>query len=384
MKIHTLAIVALLLFGLAHGAWLAEPAAPRVIAACDDKHYRHSEGSVIEMPDGRLLMAWSRFDGHKDRCGTLGDNGPATIVLAESADGGKTWSEPRALPVGTATLNIMQAAFVPVRNGLMLAFSVRTREGHTSIKHAIESKDGGKTWTERRELFPAGGPNDRAVRLSTGRILMASHRVSKTRIGKTADNELLVARSDDEGATWKLSDLVEHEKHAMESKADEPHPLKIHEPAIAECRDGSLLLLARSVAGVLYQSRSKDAGVTWSKLEPTKLSSFAAPPYLRRLKDGRLALLWNPITGPSNAKAEEAIKQSNPVPYGPRRQLALATSADDGRTWSAPRIVAEDGKHGFCYPWTHERPDGTLLIFCSRTPFIIYPADLVQLEPIKP
>jgi len=382
---RTAAAALLLIFCLGTGARAAEAPGLRVLAACDDKHYRHSEGSAIELPDGRLLLVWSRFDGHKDKCGPLGDNGPATLVVAASTDGGQSWSAAKPLPVGTASRNIMQAAFVPVRDRLMIAFSVRSREGNTSIKHAIESKDGGQTWSERRQLFPAGGPNDRAVRLSTGRILMPSHRVSRTRVGKTADNETLVARSDDEGLTWKLSDLLTHAPHAMESKEADPHPVKIHEPAVAECPDGSLLMLARSVTGVLYQARSKDGGETWSRLEPTSLPSFAAPPYLRRLRDGRLALLWNPIVGKAAAaKAAAAIKNQDPVPYGPRQRLVLATSKDGGQSWSAPQTIAEDGKHGFCYPWTLERKDGTLTVFCSRTPFIIYPADLVQLGPIKP
>lgn len=357
----------------------------QVVAACDQNFYRHSEGSAIELPDGKQLLVWSRFVGSKDRCGTLGDNGPATLVLSESKDGGATWSEPRELPVGTASRNIMQAAFVPVRNGLMIAFSVRSREGHTSIKHSIDSQDGGVTWTPRRMLFDAGGPNDRAIRLSTGRIIMPSHRVSKTMVGKTNDNETLIARSDDEGATWTLSAPLPHVKQPMESREKDPHPTKIHEPAVAECPDGSLLMLARSTLGVLFQARSKDAGETWSLLEPTKFSSFAAPPYMRRLADGRLALLWNPITGKNGGKkAAEAIEQNNPVPYGPRLQLALATSADGGVTWSEPRIVAEDGKNGYCYPWMIERKDGALEIFCSRTPQIIYPADLVKLPLVKP
>lgn len=107
-----------------------------VIAAHDDAAYRHSESSAIELPDGRLLLAWSRFAGAAGD-----DNGKATIVLAESADDGRTWSDPRALPVGSAATNIMQAAFLPVRGRLTLAFSVRG--GGKSIKYAIDSVDGG-------------------------------------------------------------------------------------------------------------------------------------------------------------------------------------------------------------------------------------------------
>lgn len=357
-----------------------------VIAACDETHYRHSEGSAIELPDGRILLVWSRFNGHKNRCGTLGDNGPATLVLAESTDGGPSWSEPRELPVGKATVNIMQAAFVPVKNRLMLAFSVRMTEGRTSVKHAIESKDDGRTWSERRPLFPAGGANDRAVRLSTGRILMPSHRRSEKRIGKDNEIDVLVARSDDEGATWQLSAPIDHQQHPMESKDRDPNSLKLNEPTVAECPDGSLLMLARSSVGVLYQSRSKDKGVTWTTLVPTTIPAFAAPPYMRRLYDGRLALLWNPIAGKDGtAKAKLAIRHNTPVPYGKREELVLATSRDGGRTWSKPEVIAQDRKrNGFCYPWMVEKKDGSLLVFCSRTPYTIYPCDLVQLPPVSP
>ncbi len=375
---------ALLLLGLSSAA-ADNPSPVQVIAACDETHYRHSEGSAIELPDGRILLAWSRFDGHKNRCGPLGDNGKATIVLSESTDGGQTWSEPRELPVGTATINIMQAAFVPVRDRLMLAYSVRMREGRTSQKFAIESSDGGKTWSDRRLLFDAGGANDRAVRLSTGRILMPAHRRSEKKFGRDHDTDVLVAWSDDEGHTWKLSDPIPHVTHSMEARETDPRPLKVHELTVAECKDGSLLMFARSSGGVLYQSRSTDHGLTWSILEPTTIPSFAAPPYMRRLRDGRLVLLWNPIAGKNGiAKAEEAAKKQIPFPYGKRMQLTLATSGDDGKTWSAPRVIAEDNRHGFCYPWLIERKDGSLLVFCSRTPEIIYPADMVLLAPIQP
>lgn len=357
----------------------------QVVAQCDEHHYRHSEGSAIQTADRKVLLVWSQFNGHKDRCGTLGDNGPATLVMAESTDGGKSWTDTRELPVGTATVNIMQAAFVPTRDRLMLAFSVRMKEGRTSVKHAIESKDSGRTWTERRKLFDAGGANDRAVRLSTGRILMPSHRRSHKRIGQDDDIEVLVARSDDEGVSWTLTEPIPHKPHPMELKTENPRSVKINEPTIAECPDGSLLMLTRSSVGVLYASRSTDGGVTWSELEPTNIPSFAAPPYMRRLRDGRLALLWNPIAGKGGmAKTEEALKNDTPVPYGRRERLALMTSEDGGKSWSEPRSTVEDGKYGYCYPWMLQRQDDSLIIFCSRTPYTIYPCDLVQLAPIRP
>ncbi len=365
----------LLLLITAACLYAGEPAMT-VVAARDASFYRHSEGSAIELPDGRIMLAWSRFAG-KDG----DDNGPSTMVAALSADRGKTWSAPVELPVGKAATNIMQAAFLPVKNGLTLVFSVRG--AGKSVKHAIDSTDGGRTWGERRMLFDAGGPNDRAVRLKGGRILMPSHRVAKLKTGGYDDMEVLVARSDDEGRTWALSALVDHVKHAMELKEKNAKPLKIHEPAIAELADGRLLMLARSTAGWLYRSWSKDGGVTWSTFEQTDIPSFAAPPYLRKLADGRIALLWNPVAGAGAANVVKMQGLNLPVGYGPRIRLAMATSTD-GLTWSEPRVLAEDGTNGFCYPAMLQLRGGQALVFCSRTPDIISPCDLVMIGPFAP
>jgi sialidase-1 len=347
------------------------------VALRDQDYYRHSEGSAIELPDGRILLAWSRFAGASGN-----DNGKATIVAAESKDGGKTWSQPKELPVGEAGINIMQAAFVPVKDRLMLAFSVR--DVGSSIKHAIESKDGGRTWSERRKLFDAGGPNDRAVRLASGRILMPSHRVSKQRIGEYDDMEVLVARSDDDGKSWKLSEVIPHVPHPIEQKPVDPRPVKISEPAVAELADGTLLMLARSSVGWLYRSVSKDGGETWTRLEPTKIASQVAPPYLHRCRDGRIALLWNPfVDEKSKALAEKRLEMNLPLVPQRRSRLAMMTSKD-GQTWDKERVLAEDGKHGFCYPAVLSRADGQLLIFCSRSPNSISPCDLVMLGPVTP
>lgn len=353
----------------------AEVVTPVVLQ--DANYYRHSEGSAVELPDGRILLAWSRFAGN-----TGNDNGKATIVVAESKDAGKTWSEPQEPPVGKASLNIMQAAFLPVKDRLVLAFSVRGNG--QSVKHAIESTDGGRTWSERRKLFDAGGPNDRAVRLASGRILMPSHRVSQDRVGGYEDMEVVVARSDDEGKSWRLSDRIPHVPHPMERKENNPRPLKIHEPAVAELADGSLLMLARSSVGWLYRSVSKDAGKTWTPFEPTKIASLVAPPYLHKCKDGRIALLWNPIVGvEGKAIAEKCQTLNVPLGFQRRSRLSMMTTKD-GQTWGEERVLAEDGKHGFCYPAVLGHRDGQLLIFCSRTPDVVSPSDLVMVGPITP
>src|SRR5947208_14311623 len=63
------------------------------VAKADDKYVRHSEGTAVELKDGRLLLAWIEFTkGEGDS-----DFFPARIVAKTSKDGGKTWDSYRVL-----------------------------------------------------------------------------------------------------------------------------------------------------------------------------------------------------------------------------------------------------------------------------------------------
>jgi hypothetical protein len=357
------------------GLLLASPALradePTTIAAADQKHFRHSEGSAVQLtPGGRLLLAWSRFSVEPGK--PRDDNGPATLVIAHSDDAGRTWSDPRPLPVGQAKVNIMQAGFLPLADRLQLYFSVR--DGDRNAKFVIESRDAGTTWTERRQVSDPAvrlltGPNDRMLQTRGGRIVLPAHAVIDD---KTHDMRPIVTYSDDRGTTWTTTPPLAAD--AAEPVGKTPAvPIKLHEPAVAECRDGSLLMVARSTRGRFYRSTSLDGGKTWTPLSPVAdLPAAAAPPYLKRLSDGRLLLFWNPPT-------EEQVRKGN-YPPAKRPILQLAVSTDDGASWSAPQTVANDGgRHGFCYPWAVELAGrGELLVFFTRTPQTISPGDLVM------
>jgi hypothetical protein len=49
---------------------------------------RHSEASILELKDKRLLMAWQR---HEKSTFGAGDQAPSTIALMNSDDNGRTW-----------------------------------------------------------------------------------------------------------------------------------------------------------------------------------------------------------------------------------------------------------------------------------------------------
>lgn len=344
---------------------------PQVIAQRDATYFRHSEGSAIELtPGGRILLAWSRFRPGPD--GRMNDHSPATIVMAHSDDAGHTWSEARELPVGDAKVNVMQAGLLRLEDRVQLYFSVR--DGGRSDKYLIESRDGGQNWSPRRRVTPGDrpytGPNDRTLRLSTGRLLLMCHTIVPADEGGMLP---VIARSDDRGATWRMSGLLRYE----EPLANPTALVKLHEPAVAERSDGSLLMLARSTRGTFFASESRDGGATWSTLRPSGIPAMTSPPYLRRLADGRIILVWN---RPSDEQMRDPRYRAVMPGHLKRHTLAIAVTEDGGRTWSEPRIVATDGgRHGFCYPAVVELADRReLLIFSTRTPQVISPGDLVM------
>jgi hypothetical protein len=105
---------------------------------------------------------------------------------------------------------------------------------------------------------------------------------------------------------------------------------------------------------------------------------------LRRLAGGRIALLWNPVVGEANLADLRKMQGLNlPVAYGPRWRLAMATTRD-GEGWSDARVLAEDGRNGYCYPAVLQRTDRRLPVCCSCTSAIISPCDPVMIGPFWP
>jgi len=70
------------------------------------KNLRNSEGAVIELSDGRLLLAYTHFyEGSHDF-----DAGDIRGKISE--DGGMTWSEPFLIQPNTARFNVGRLSLI--------------------------------------------------------------------------------------------------------------------------------------------------------------------------------------------------------------------------------------------------------------------------------
>ncbi|MEF3304925.1 sialidase family protein [Paenibacillus sp. GYB003] len=324
-----------------------------------DNNPRNSEGAFVELKDGRLLFAYSRFAGK-----SANDDAKASIAARYSADGGETWSGDSiiARPEDHDALNIMSVSLLRLGNGDIGLFYIVRYGWHDTRLHLRRSSDEGATWGEPICCVPGRGyyvtNNDRVVRLSSGRLVVPAgyHRMkasSETEWGSFDGRAIAYFfLSDDDGYTWREARNF-CSIGAPNSRSD------MQEPGVIELANGALWGWARTDLGCQYEVFSHDGGETWSRPAPSKFTSPCSPLSMKRDPGtGALLAVWNPIPAYNTRRLE---KHS----WG-RTPLIGAISKDEGKTWERHFAVEreEDG-NGCCYVAIHFAGDAVLLAYCA-------------------
>ena len=272
---------------------------------------RDTEGDIVVLDDGSLLLAWSDFytEGWHD-------GAPCRISMRRSTDGGRTWSPIEVLQEQIGS-NVMSVSLLRTSRGTVL-FTFFCKDGPDGSMHYVRrSTDRGKTFGH---LIPANvgharrvANNDRFLELrdpqgtfgDRGRILL-SCRDYPGRKG-------VMVYSDDDGLTWQAGGHV--------PVAPEWGGQNFNEPGVVELDDGRLWMYGRTTMGFHAQAWSEDRGMTWSKPEPTRLRGPCSPltgeripatPYTKRMGWAGDILFTFPITISTRARA------STPTPPAPR------------------------------------------------------------------
>ena len=286
---------------------------------------RHSEGDVEVLRDGRLLLAWTEFEGG------FADDARAQIMGCVSADGGKTWDEKFLIQPNIGRRNVMSVSLLRKRNGDLLLFFLK-KDGPDDLsvwmRRALREPD---KWTSPTRVSSLSGyhvmNNDRVIELAGGRLLAPVARCTDIRKDHSQQRALCYI-SDDGGATW----------HPGKGHAGLPNSATM-EPGLVELRDGRILMIIRTTLGHIYSSHSADKGDTWSAPQVMPLVAPAAPASIARIPStGDLLILWS--NNPKGAKAS----------WKERTPLAAAISRDEGQTWEHVRNVEDDprGSFGYC------------------------------------
>ncbi|MEW6235597.1 MAG: sialidase family protein [Candidatus Omnitrophota bacterium] len=285
---------------------------------------RNSEGDIVVLKDGTLLLAWSRFTGSADHAS-------AVVAAKKSQDGGLTWGNEFILQENTGMQNVMSVSFLRLRSGAILFFYLQKNGPDDLHLFVRKSADDAKTWTSPIKASTQAGynimNNARAIQLSTGRILAPI--AFTPDISKDYNNQVdFCYYSDDEGETWKKGkgEAVLEGSPAME-------------PGLVEMKDGVVMMIIRTRLNRIYRALSRDGGETWSQPQATELTAPASPSTISRIpQTGDLLLVWN--NNPLGDKAG----------WRGRSPLTAAVSRDESQTWEHVKNIEDDPDS--CYAYT--------------------------------
>lgn len=297
--------------------------------------------TLAALRDGSLLLVFT----------ASGPNRRGARVLASfSRDGGATWS-PTETVIDTPHADVDPT--IVVNGDEIQVYSTTVPEPNQPIAWSQMWKTTHKV-TERSWSPPILMPASH--KYESGRVHVGLHLQDGTLIlpyswdiqaesGAPARSEgemkikAGVLRSRDGGRTWKPGGdiFVEPPRTSTFSTGG------VDEPALVELGDLSLYCLLRTSDVRLYETRSRDGGLTWDVPRASPLSGHNTPGALLRLSTGEIVVTWN---------------------NSPRHRwpLDVAISSDGARTWSRPRTLAHSPGVQSSYPSVAQAADGTIVV----------------------
>jgi sialidase-1 len=304
----------------------AELTQVEVFRAGEGGYHTYRIPAMITTPKGTLLAFC------EGRLNSASDTGDIDVLLRRSFDGGKTWAAVQKLAdMGDDTIGNPTPVFER-KTGTIFLLMTRN-PGKISEKEIVgatahdsrtvwiaRSPDDGATWTAPTEItaqtkrpewtWYATGPGN-GIQLRSGRLVIPCDH--NRRDDKSRHSHIIY--SDDRGETWKIGAVA----------ADQTN-----ESAIAELKDGSLLLNMRSYAGKNRRAiqRSTDGGLT---LGPLTLDEALIEPVCQ-------ASLVSAL--PASKKSDNRLLFSNPAATT-RTRMTVRLSRDGGRTWPESRVIHE-------------------------------------------
>jgi len=319
---------------------------------------RNSEGAFVELKDGRIMLVYSHYIGDSHD-----DDASAAIAKCYSLDRGKTWSEREivVMPGAHNAKNVMSVSMLRMKNGDIGLFYLIRYGWHDMRLNLRRSSDEGQTWDE--PICCINGPgyyvtnNDRVVRLSSGRLIVAASKHNMLRDenakGKHWDGRGVVYfyYSDDDGFVW-------NEAKNFSALNSSNTTSGLQEPGVIELNNNTLWAWARTDLGRQYEMFSKDMGETWTPPVPSIFTAPCSPLSMKRIPhNGYLLAVWNPIP---NYQTRVLSKAG----WG-RTPLVGAISKDEGTTWNKFFLIDDDDDAGYCYIAIYFVDDAVLLAYCA-------------------
>ena len=288
--------------------------------------------TLVVLEGGRILAAW--FGGTRE--------GHADVAVWGARREGGRWSPPRRLAKVRGSAHWNPVLFHAPDGLLHLFFKVGDRIPDWEMWRTV-SADAGETWTEPRELTCSNGARCLGPDKNKPIVLSDDTCLAPASIERHDGSwDVFVTRSGDGGRTWEAMALVPLDRSRITGRG-------VIQPTLWESEPGCVHMLMRSSCGRICRSDSEDGGRTWSPVRKTQLPGNNSGIDLARLRDGTLALAFNPVSGD----------------WAPRTPLSLALSTDDGRTWPR-RVDVETGAGEYSYPAIVPTGEGIALTYTWR------------------
>lgn len=233
---------------------------------------------VVLTDGGKLICVFAECEHHLNRT-------DARIMLCESSDKGRTWSQKAPLTERGSKEEFFNCARISkLRDGRLaiVCDKVYGNENNLAEQYVWFSDAEGNAWGEPIRLPFCGIVPDKLLELKSGRMILAAHFKSK----QSEKLEQYLWYSDDHGVTW--SDRVT-------VAADGRYNLC--EVSLLECEDGMLVAFLRENSRKGYdilKAISRDGGETWSDLYPTPMDCGHRP-VSGFLRDGRVMVTYRYI-----------------------------------------------------------------------------------------
>ncbi|WP_051160136.1 sialidase family protein [Cyclobacterium qasimii] len=220
---------------------------------------RNSEGAFIQLKDGRILFAYSKFEGGS------GDHANGSIAGRYSSDGGKTWTKNDEIIVSNeGGMNVMSVSFLRLDNGSIAIFYARKNSLDDCKPFMRISNDEAQTWSapipminDKDGYFVLN--NDRVIQLPGGRLLAPVSLHKTAGVDFSMRGSIYCYYSDDQGKTWNSSQEMPNQDNVV-----------VQEPGVVLLKNGDIMMWLRTDRGVQYLSTSQDSGLTWEEVHPSK------------------------------------------------------------------------------------------------------------------
>lgn len=294
--------------------------------------------SIAASPkNGRLWAAW--YAGV-----TPGEDSNNYVVLATSADRGRTWKEVLvADPDGLGPRRAFDPQVWVAPDGRLrwtwtertVPLQARAESAYAGCHADPRSDDLMMATLNAEDEPPADAPQPARI----GRGVMTC----KPFAARDGSWMLPVAHWREEPSACVLS-TTNGTDFAELGGAVVPKGERLYdENIVVQSANGTLQMLVRTRSGI-SEAQSKDGGRTWSKCEASGIGHPSARLFMRRLASGRILLVKHGAIG-ENAG---------------RERLMAFLSEDDGVTWQGGLLL--DGRSGVSYPDGDQLPDGTIAV----------------------